>query len=478
MAGFLGQRAVVLGGSIGGLLAARVLADHCREVFVLERDALEDGPHARKGTPHARHTHGLLSQGLVRFETFFPGLGAELCAHGAEQGDLVKDCYWHAGGGFHQQVASGMFGSAQSRALLECLVRRRVRQIPNVTLRGEIGVQRLLADTEGRRITGVQFADRTHQGGTFDSDRAFKSDRTEAISADLVIDATGRGSRLPQWLEDLHFRRPQEERVHIDLAYATRLFERRPDDLGGRMAMVVTQQPPNKRFAAMVQLEGGLWSLTMGGILGDHPRLTDRGLLEFARGLPTPELFDFLRTAEPASDILSYKYASSLRRRYERLRHFPAGVLPLGDAICSFNPVYGQGMTVAALEADALDQCLHSGFERLAGRYFRRVARIVDTPWQIAVGSDLRNPGVPGHRPFGTRLINDWLDRVHVAAQHDPQVALAFHRVANLLAAPASLFHPTLAVRVLRHWQKPKPARPTREPLNLAATIAFDSTWR
>ncbi len=477
MARFFGERAIVLGGSIGGLLAARVLSDHFRQVVVLERDPLPDQPLPRKGTPHARHTHGLLSQGLTRLEAMFPGLGAELVAHGAEQGDLVKDCLWHAAGGFHRQIASGLFASAQSRALLEWLVRRRVGQLSNVAVRGQIGVQRLLADERRQRVAGVQFADRSHADRALSNSAAFKSERTEALPANLVIDATGRGSRLPQWLEELHFPRPKEERVHIDLAYATRLYRRRPTDLGGQLAIVVTQQPPNKRFAAMVQMEGGLWSLTMGGVLGDHPRLTESGLLEFARGLPTSELHEFLQDAEPASEILSYKYASSLRRRYERLREFPQGILPLGDSICSFNPVYGQGMTVAALEAGALDECLREGMDGLAARYFRRVARLVDTPWQIAVGSDLRNPGVPGPRPLGSSLVNGWLDRIHRAAQHDPEVALAFHRVANLLAPPASLFRPGLAARVLFCRPAP-PAKAKSTTAGLCPPLALDSSWR
>lgn len=475
---FLGQRAVVLGGSVGGLLAARVLADHFRQVVVLERDPLPDEPSARKGTPHARHTHGLLSQGLAKLEQMFSGIGAELVSYGAEQGDLVKDCLWHAAGGFHKQIASGLFASAQSRALLEWLIRRRVSRISNINVRGEIGVQRILADADRRRVTGVQYADRTRECCSLETGAAFKSDRTEALSADLVIDATGRGSRLPQWLAELNFQRPKEERVHIDLAYATRLFRRKPGDIQGQIALVVTQQPPNKRFAAMVQMEGGLWSLTMGGILGDHPHLTDAGLREFARGLPTPELYQFLRTAEPASEILSYKYASSLRRRYEHLRRFPEGILPLGDAISSFNPVYGQGMTVAALEAGALDECLSAGTARLSRRYFARVARLIDTPWQIAVGTDLRNPEVQGHRPLGTNLINGWIDRVHRAAQHDPQVALAFHRVANLLAPPSSLFHPALACRVLWSPRPTQRARRASPKVKVDATLAFDSTWR
>lgn len=431
-----GRHAIVLGGSIGGLLAARVLAEHFAQVTVLERDPLPDQPLPRKGTPHARHTHGLLSQGLDTLEALFPGIGVELTAHGASRGDLVQDCHWHAGGGFHQQVASGMVASAQSRALLEWVVRRRAAQMPNIAIRDQIAVQRLVADDARQRIVGVLVTNR----------RASVSDD---LFADLVIDATGRSSRLPVWLVELGYLRPPEERVEINLGYATRLFRRREGDFGGRMAIVVTQTPPNTRFAAMVKMEGELWTLTVGGILGDHPPLSDEGFREFARGLPTPEVYEFLRAAEPASEIVPYTYAASLRRRYERLPRFPQGILPLGDSICSFNPVYGQGMTVAALEARALGDCLAGGSEHLAARYFRRVARLVETPWQIAVGSDLRNPDVQGRRTLTTRLVNAYLSRVHRAAHHDNAVALAFHRVANLLAAPASLFHPGIVARVL-----------------------------
>jgi 2-polyprenyl-6-methoxyphenol hydroxylase-like FAD-dependent oxidoreductase len=217
----------------------------------------------------------------------------------------------------------------------------------------------------------------------------------------------------------------------------------------------------------MIKTENAQWTISMGGMLGDHPTVTDAGLLEFARGLPTPEIYEFMRTAEPVSEIIPYHYPASVWRRYDELVQFPAGILPLGDAIASFNPVYGQGMTVAALEALALRDCLEDGIENVASRYSARVARLISVPWQIAAGSDLRNPGVCGRRTIRIRLANIYLNRVHQAAHRDGRVAVAFHRVSNLLAPPATLLHPCVLSRVL--WQSRKNGGlvgfPTRPPV-------------
>jgi 2-polyprenyl-6-methoxyphenol hydroxylase-like FAD-dependent oxidoreductase len=351
-----GQRALVLGGSISGLLAARALSNHFRQVTVLERDVLNDEPQHRQGTPQARHTHGLLARGLEVIEQMLPGTCAELVRHEVEQSDIVQRCLWHAEGGYHLQFASGLVGTGQSRTLLEWVVRRQVARLPNVLLRDQVSVNRLLADPSRRRIIGADVTDR-------------RSGISESLDAALLIDATGRGSKLPTWLEEFGYRAPREERVEIDLAYATRIFRRHESDFGGNRGVIHTLTPPNRRFAAIVNQEGRRWSLTMGGLLGDHPPLDEAGFIEFARGLPAPEIYEFVRTAEPISEIMSYRFPASVRRRYDRLRRLPEGLLPLGDAIVSFNPVYGQGMTLAAREAQLLGDCLVEGRDGLAS-YF------------------------------------------------------------------------------------------------------------
>lgn len=454
-----GRHAVVIGASMGGLLAARALSDHYERVTVIERDSLSD--ESRKGVPQGRHTHGLLASGLSVLERFFPGIRDDLIGQGSRIGDVVRDSLWFVEGGLHVRCQTGLVGVTQSRPMLERVVRERVAALRNVTLREQICVERLVLDPSSRRIVAMQIADR-------------RSGRSETLAVDLVVDAAGRGSRMPQWLEDLGYVRPREDRVDVQLTYATQLFRRKPGDFANTMAVIVTQRPPDKRFGVALAIEDDRWSLTLGGMFGDVPPTDPAGFREFARGLPAPLIEEFLQTAEPLSDIQLFRYPASIRRRYERLRRFPEGLLVLGDALCSFNPIYGQGMSVAALEAELLARCLAQGQQRLAKRFFAAAAKIVDVPWQIAVGNDFRFAEVSGRRPALAGLSNSYLRLVHRAAHRDRVVAEAFHRVANLLARPASLFRPRVLSRVLRNWLRekrvaasapaPRAMRPAAEP--------------
>jgi 2-polyprenyl-6-methoxyphenol hydroxylase-like FAD-dependent oxidoreductase len=427
---------------MGGLLAARALSWHFERVTILERDPLAESGEPRKGTPQARQTHGLLAGGLAALKQYFPGIEQELIQAGAQTGDLLGDSLWHIHGGHHARFESGLVGVTCSRTLLEAVVRRRVQAIANVTLRDRMSVSRLINDFVARRVTGLEVVDRHTQ-------------TTERLDADLIVDCTGRGSRMPAWLEDLGYERPAEERVDVDLTYATQIFRKQPGDLGGN-AVIILSTPPETRFAVALAIEHDRWSLTLGGMFGEEAAVDPAGFLGFARGVASPLIHEFLQTAEPLSEVVKHKVPGSLRRRYERLRRFPAGLLVLGDAMCSFNPVYGQGMTVAALEAQALDRCLEQGTNDLARRFFRAAAKIIDVPWQIAVTTDFQYRQTRGRRPWSAGLMNGYLGLVHRAGHVDPQVALAFHRVANLLAAPTSLLRPRIVLRVLLHCLRGK----------------------
>jgi 2-polyprenyl-6-methoxyphenol hydroxylase-like FAD-dependent oxidoreductase len=442
-----GGHAVVMGASIGGLLAARALSDHFKRVTVLERDSLPEAAEPRKGVPQGRHTHGLLAGGLAALKRFFPGIRDELVERGSLIGDIVGDSLWLTEGGQHVRCETGLIGVTQSRPLLESVVRRRVSALPNVTLRDRVRVEQLIPDGFRRRVVGIQLTNRM-------------TDRTEILPTDLVVDATGRGSRMPQWLEDLGYAAPRKDRVDVQLSYATRIYRRRPGDFENAMAVIVTQCPPNTRLGVAVAIEDDRWSLTLGGMFNDVPPGDDAGFNEFAGGLPSPVIDEFLQTAEPVSDIQLLKYPASIRQRYEWLRRFPEGLLVLGDSLCSFNPIYGQGMSVAALEAELLSQCLNLGRQRLAARFFPSAARLVDVPWQIAVGGDFRFAGVRGRRPRLVGLANEYLRLVHLASHRDPVVATAYHRVGNLLATPSSLLRPRILSRVLRNWWRNHPADP------------------
>jgi 2-polyprenyl-6-methoxyphenol hydroxylase-like FAD-dependent oxidoreductase len=284
----------------------------------------------------------------------------------------------------------------------------------------------------------------------------------EILAADLVVDATGRGSRSQSWLETLGFDAPAVEKVEVGIGYTTRLYRRRPGDAGGKRALVMRGGAPRYRFGVALAQENDRWIVSVGGYFGDYAPLDEEGFLGFVRTLPVPEIVEIVSSAEPLSGFRSFRFPASVRRRYERLGRFPDGYLVVGDALCSFNPAYGQGMTTAILEAKALSDCLGDGPARLAERFFAAAAAIIDIPWRIAVGGDLEHPRVEAARTPFARFMGWYIGKLHRAAARDAALAVRFLKVANLMAPPAALLAPAIALRVLRGnlWGPParKPA--------------------
>lgn len=432
----IGEHAVVIGASMGGLLAARALADFYATVTVLERDAfpLTDVP--RKGVPQGRHAHGLLARGRSVIETFFPGWTDQVVAAGGVRGDIVKDVSWVGHGVTIKAAPSDLIGLLASRPVLEGHVRRRLLALPNARAIENCAVQGLVAADGGSAIEGV----RIRIGNGVE----------QKVTADLVVDASGRGSSSPAWLESSGYSRPEEERIEVGIGYTTRVYRRRPSDLGGKLAVVIAGSGPNWRNGTILYQTEDRWIVSIGGYFGDHAPDDNKMFAAYAGSLPTSDIHDIVAHAEPLGDFVSYRYPANLRRRYERLTRFPRGYLVFGDALCSFNPVYGQGMTVAAQEAALLQACLRDGDADLARRFFAAATAAIDTPWDIAVGNDLRHPGVQGPRPFKVRFINWYIGKLHMAARHDAALAQAFLRVANLEAPPILLLHPAVVMRVAR----------------------------
>jgi 2-polyprenyl-6-methoxyphenol hydroxylase-like FAD-dependent oxidoreductase len=393
--------------------------------------------------PQGRHAHGLLARGREILEALFPGLTDELIDLGALPADITGQARWYNVCGYQLRFQSGLLGLLVSRPLLEARVRARVLALLNVQASEHCDVLGLATSEDQGAITGVRVLPRA------------PGSAEEVVEADLVVDASGRGSRTPAWLEALGYPRPEEEQVRVGLTYTTRLYQRKPEQLDGDRALIMAPAAPAWRMAAMLAQEGDRWIVSLGGYLGDHAPSDEQGFLQFAKSLPAPDIYEVIREAAPLSELVSYKFPASQRRSYEKLARFPQGYLVFGDAISSFNPIYGQGMTVAALEAVALQECLAGGAERLAQRFFQRASRLVDIPWSIAVGSDLRLPAVEGPRSPMVRFINWYVGKVHVAARRDPVVALAFQQVANLMTPPPSLLQPRVAVRVLRGTLRP-----------------------
>lgn len=435
----IGDRAVVLGASMAGLLAARVLADAYGQVTVIDRDELPETTVHRRGVPHGRHLHALAARGQQALEELFPGLTAELVAHGAPSGDMLANGRWYFSGHRLRQANTRLVLLCASRPFLEGHVRARVRALPNVAFLDRCDVVGLAITPDGRRVTGARVL------------RRADGSAEELLGADLVVDASGRGSRTPAWLDALGYPRPEREQLRIGLGYATRTYRLPPNALGGDVAILDAATPQNPRTGALLLLERDRWMLTLAGILGDHPPTDPDGFLDFARSLRFPDIYQAVHDAEPLDDPVVFRFPASVRHRYERLDRFPAGLLVVGDAVCSFNPIYGQGMSVAALEALTLRRHLQRSTQPQPHRWFRDLAGVVDVPWEMAAGGDLVFPGVQGRRTTKVRLLNAYLARLHAAAARDASLAHAFLRVVGLVAPPESLLRPGVVLRVLRN---------------------------
>jgi 2-polyprenyl-6-methoxyphenol hydroxylase-like FAD-dependent oxidoreductase len=433
----MSRSAVVIGASVAGLLASRVLTEFCEQVVLLDRDALPAEAVGRRGVPQADHLHGLLARGRDILDELFPGFSGELLAHGAISADLQEDIRWTIDGHPLRRQPCGLDGLSMSRSLLEHRIRARVAALPSVRIVDRCEVIGLATSADGQRVTGVRVMD----VGDRDGERE--------LAADLVVDASGRGSRSPVWLTEAGYPAPEEDSIRIGMAYATRHFRREARQLPDAKGAVVTMSRENPRGGAIASEEGNRWIVTLAGILGDDPPLDDEGFAAFAATLPDPRIVELVRTAAPLDRPSRARYPASVRRRYERLRRFPERFVVLGDAICGFNPVYGQGMTVAAEEALVLRECLRRGDDRLGPRFFRRAAKLVDVAWSMATSSDLRFDGVVGPRPLSLRLANGYLRWLGRGLEHDGAIGSALLRIANLLDRPQRLFTPGMIARVL-----------------------------
>jgi 2-polyprenyl-6-methoxyphenol hydroxylase-like FAD-dependent oxidoreductase len=428
-----GEHAIVIGASMGGLAAAAALAEHFERVTVVERDELPSSPQPRRGVPQGKHAHGLQPGGLVALEGLLPGLTAALSAGGAPTGDLAGEAGWYVGGGWLARSTAGVPGVGLTRPYLEHQVRVRVAARPGVILRDRTQVSALTTarDVQGRiRVTGVEIADGARR-----------------LAADLVVDASGRNSALPAWLRGFGYPMPDEERVHCKMAYLTRRWLLRDGALGSDVLTVIAPAG-SPMFGVLIAQEDGSHIVTLGGLLSNGPARNDDAYLAFARRLPDPRIADALEGGRPLTELQPSHFPFSVRRRYDKLAAFPAGLLAIGDAIASFNPMYGQGMTVAALQAVALRDQLGRGPLR-PRRFFRAAHKIEDVAWRISTGGDLRFPTVQGRRTLDMKLMNRYLDRLLSAARSDPLLAQQFLRVSAFIDPPQSLFKASVIRRVL-----------------------------
>ncbi len=375
---------------------------------------------------------------------YFPDLLPTLAQDGAILVRL-EEVHWNQHGVWLAPVLIPIKAPFQSRPFLEQHVRDQLAARDNVRIMDACEVAQLCAHDD--RITGVVLRYRSGE------------QHEEALAADLVVDASGRGSRAPQWLNSLGYGHVQETSVTIDIGYATRIY-RCPAHLpAGWKGLVIYGRPPDdKRGGIIFPIQGGYWMVTLIGSLRDYPPDDEAGFLEFARSLAQPDLYEAMKDAQPVTPTAVYKYAANRWRHYERMERLLEGFIVMGDAACSFNPVYAQGMSVAAIEAQSLDRCLreqemfagNNGLVGFTQRFQQAIARDIKTPWLLSAGEDLRYPDAEGKRSLSIRLLNRYMRRVIELTASDPRVTATLLRVRNLLKPLSALFQPRIILAVLR----------------------------
>lgn len=433
---------------MAGLLAARVLSDRFQRVTIVDRDRFPNEPAFRKGVPQSRHLHVLLARGLEITGRFFPGITEELARAGAVSIEWPTEVIWQSSRGWMRQFSPGIQIVSMGREVLESTVRGRVAGLPNVSFLEGQEVTGLLATADRASATGVRVRGRgAEEGGNGQGEEA-------DLMADLVIDASGRLSRAPDWLEALGYARPDEERVDAELAYASRDYAIPASFTGDWKAMMLQARPPQTaRTGYLFQIAPDRWRVSLMGA-GESPPTDEDGFLAFVRGLRSPLLAEAIAGAEPVSPIFGYRQTANQRRYYERLRRLPERFLVTGDALFAFNPIYGQGMTAAAQGALVLDRLLSErsdgNLTELGARFHRAVAKTNDGAWMIATGEDLRYPAtVGGKRDLATRLTHRYLDRVMRAATEDRGAHFGFLDVIQLVDPPSALFKPGVLLPAL-----------------------------
>ncbi len=433
------NHALVIGGSMAGLLAARVLADYFDKVTIIDRDRFPEKPSPRKGVPQSGHAHVLLLRGQGILEELFPGLGSELDAAGAPFLDWISDCQMLGMKGWEPRFPSGLVTRTCSRMLLEWTVRQRLANYSNVEFLQESSVTELLSNTERNTVTGIRI-------------KSNHESETEEIFANLVIDASGRHSNATKWLQALGYSAPQETIVNSFLGYASRIYQQPTTYQTGWKGLIIWQKPPDGTKGGMIYpVEGNRWIVTLAGVGKDYPPTDEAGFLEFARQMRSPALYEAIKNAQPLSDIYGYRATENLFRHYEKLAKWPENFCIIGDAVCAFNPIYGQGMTVCALSALTLQKCLEKGYQTIGfSQHFQReLVKVYDTPWMMATSEDFRWRTTEGGKLNLMMKIMHWyLSRIQSLTGDRPQMWKTFIEVLHMIQPPSALFSPSILLSV------------------------------
>jgi 2-polyprenyl-6-methoxyphenol hydroxylase-like FAD-dependent oxidoreductase len=433
--GRYGKHAVVIGASIAGLCAARVLSDFYDRVTVYERDELPTEAANRAAVPQGRHVHLLMARGAEEFESHFPGLLDDMVAAGVPILENRPDCI-HFGAAGHvlgttRELKDEFTAYVPSRPHLEWQIRRRATAIANVDVQ-HAGVAEPTFDTARQRVTGVRL------------------DSGEEVPADLVVDTAGRGTRLPVWLEQWGFDRPPEASVDVGVSYATHQL-RIPEGLIAEKVVAAGAHRKQMLGLGMLCYEDGTWGLTTFGVAKAEPPHDFAGMCALADEIVPPHIAAAIRLAEPIGDVAFHKYPTSRWRRYHKLERFPGGILPFGDAVASFNPTFGQGMTMTSLQAGHLRRALESPDADFVPTFNKAAAKSTFPVWTMNAIGDLVLHGASGTMPWWYRPVGGLFDQFLGAAETDPVLAEWFLRRFSLLDSLYMVPPMSLVGRTIKH---------------------------
>ena len=435
----LGDRAIVIGGSIAGLLSARVLADYFERVTIIDRDILPDTPQARRGVPQSVQPHVLFTKGYRILGEFFPGIEKQLETNGALTIDWAREFQHHVEGhwGLKTDDPSNIVSITCSRYLLEWTIRQELLKLPRIDFVEQSKVTGLICDRQAEKVTGVRLQSNAE------------------LMGDLIVDASGRSSQAPQWLKQIGCKAPSETVVNPFLGYATRRYRLPANLQPDWKVMLISQTPPqDTRLGYLARIEQGEIIATLGGYGQDFPPLNESGFLEFARSLSQPDFYRAIANAAATSPIYAHRATANRLRHYEKIK-LPTGFMALGDATCALCPVYGQGMTVSALGAKNLQTWLNkSPCNKLDNNRFQnQLAKTNSFHWMLATSQDSRFPTTQGRKTDNLGVLNRimaaYTNKLLSKSAVKPNLHLTFLEVAHLLRSPLALYNPLVIWQVL-----------------------------
>jgi 2-polyprenyl-6-methoxyphenol hydroxylase-like FAD-dependent oxidoreductase len=439
----IGKRAVVIGGSFAGKLAARVLSDFFAEVIIIEKDHKNVNISTTKGVPQGAQGHVLLKSGEEILEELFPGIIQDLVRDGSRQSDFAEDLSWFHHGSWKARYDSGLTIIQQSRPFLEWHIQRKLEAIPNIMYRYSSKVKRVIFIEN--EISGI--VAENADGNTVE------------IMADIVVDASGAASFTTRWLKDFGFEQPQKTEVGVDLFYASMIYKNLcHKDCNWHSILVYPNPPELERGGSISPIEGNRYLVTLLGygektIPNDHA-----SFLRYAKTLGQPDIHEMIKNAVPDSEIEVYRFPALSRYHYEKYRKFPAGLLVIGDSFCRVDPVFAQGMSIASMEVYAMRSLLlrYRNKQKLTRDFHNKVSKIIDIPWLIALTEDFRFKNTRGIKPLGLPLLQWYVKKVVNACSHNEKVYGHFLKVLHLKAHPISLFKPMVVAGVFASTKNEK----------------------